>query len=93
MKYLEEESRYMLERQTIRQKFGERIRSQRHIMGISQEVLAFKCGLHRTYVGSIERGERNVSIENIFVLAISLSCEPSTLIPPLKETGKNQRCD
>jgi transcriptional regulator with XRE-family HTH domain len=45
--------------------------------------LAFRSGLHRTYVGSVERGERNLSLENIFVFAKALFCDASDLIPKL----------
>ncbi len=49
--------------------FAENLRSARVALGLSQERLADICGLHRTYVGSVERGERNVSIDNMEVLA------------------------
>jgi len=56
---------------------GKRIRSLREKTGMSQEELGFKAKLHRTYIGSIERGEQNVSMDNIAKLAkvfrISLS--------------------
>jgi len=45
--------------------FGEAIRNKRLEQGLSQEKLAELCGLHRTYIGGIERGERNVSLLNI----------------------------
>lgn len=48
--------------------------------GISQEVLADMAGLHRTYVGSIERSERNISIDNIAKLAAALGVSPSKLL-------------
>lgn len=49
---------------------------------MSQEALAHKAGLHRTYVGSIERGERNVSLDNIYVLAAALDLSPADLLHP-----------
>lgn len=69
------------EREAIRRMFGELLRKKRHIRGISQEELAFQSGLHRTYVGSVERGERNLSLENIFIFAKALQCQPHDLIP------------
>ena len=52
--------------------FGEKIRKIRIERGLSQEKLAFLSGLHRTYVGAIERGERNVSFKNIEKIAKTL---------------------
>jgi len=69
------------ERQAIRVGFGKLLREKRRKLGISQEELAFQSGLHRTYVGSVERGERNLSLENIFVFAKALKCYPTDLIP------------
>ncbi|MGC9504193.1 helix-turn-helix domain-containing protein [Baaleninema sp.] len=53
--------------------FGRRIRYFRKRLGLSQDGLADKASLHRTYVGAIERGERNVSLLNILRLADALS--------------------
>ena len=49
-------------------------------MGLTQEGLAELCELHRTYVGSIERGERNISLANIVVLARALHTTSSNLV-------------
>lgn len=51
---------------------GQRIRQLRKSKGYSQERLAEMCGVHRTYLGGIERGERNPSLENIAKIAIAL---------------------
>ena len=69
------------EREAIRKGFGKLLRGKRHDRKISQEELAFQSGLHRTYVGSVERGERNLSLENIFIFAKALRCAPKELIP------------
>ena len=57
---------------SIQQKFGNRVRKLRKSKGWSQEGFADQCGLHRTYIGAIERGERNVSLNNIHVIAKAL---------------------
>ena len=56
----------------IQQKFGNRVRMLRKSKGWSQEGFADQCGLHRTYIGAIERGERNVSLNNIHAIAKAL---------------------
>ena len=65
---------------TIHEKLGQEIRERRLAIGISQEELASAAGLHRTYIGSIERGERNVSLQNIVAIARALSASPSDLL-------------
>ena len=52
--------------------FGRRVRTLRKREGLSQERLALRCGLDRTYVGGVERGERNISIVNIEKIARAL---------------------
>ena len=53
--------------------FGERVLLLRRRQGLSQEQLARKSGLHRTYIGGVERGERNISLVNIHRLADALN--------------------
>lgn len=48
--------------------------------GLSQEGLADRAGLHRTYISSVERGRRNVSLQNIYVLAEALGVDPADLL-------------
>ncbi len=60
--------------------FGRAVRARRQAIGISQEELADRSGLHRTYVSDIERGVRNVSLNNIAKLAVALDCSPSELL-------------
>ena len=59
--------------------FGQRIRQLRLDKGWSQEDLADRAGLHRTYIGMVERGERNISLRNIAVLASALEMQISEL--------------
>lgn len=56
----------------VRVRFGKALRERRHKLGVSQEEFADMCGLDRTYVGGIERGERNVALINIEKLAKAL---------------------
>ncbi|HEX2039601.1 MAG TPA: helix-turn-helix transcriptional regulator [Acidimicrobiales bacterium] len=60
--------------------FGQRVRARRVELGLSQEALAQLAGLHRTYVGSLERGERNVALINILRLGRALEIDAGTLI-------------
>ena len=55
--------------------FGENIKKYRNELGLSQEELAEKSGLHRTYISSIERFQRNVSLENVQRIADALNVE------------------
>ena len=63
----------------IRIRFGRALRSRRGTLGMSQEEFADYCGLDRTYIGGIERGERNVSLVNIEKLAKALHIPLSEL--------------
>lgn len=59
--------------------FGDRVRALRIRAGLSQEALAEASGLHRTYVSSLERGQRNVGLDNILALAEALGVPASQL--------------
>lgn len=54
----------------------------RHEKGWSQEVLAFECGLHRTFVAHVERLSRNISLDNVERLAVALGVQPYELLKP-----------
>lgn len=64
----------------IQQEFGDKLRELRKQKGLSQEDLAFKSGLHRTYISDIERGSRNVSLKNIEKIAKALRITPKSLL-------------
>ncbi len=61
-------------------RLGQAVRLKRQELGVSQDDFAEKCGLHRTYIGSIERGERNVSLRNIVVIANAIGVSASELL-------------
>ena len=63
----------------ILKKFGERVRQLRKARGFSQQSFAAACGLDRTYIGGIERGERNVALRNIEMIARTLGLSVSEL--------------
>lgn len=64
--------------------FGDRLRRARRQAGLSQEALAHQAGLHRTYIGSVERGERNIALLNILTLATVLDADADTLLAGLR---------
>ena len=64
--------------------FADNMRELRMRAGVSQEMLAEKSGLHRTYIGSVERGERNIALLNILTLATVLDTDADTLLTGLR---------
>ena len=63
----------------VTKQLGKRIRKLRKEQKLSQEELGIKAQIHRTYIGSVERGEQNISIENIGKLSKALRCKPKDL--------------
>lgn len=63
----------------VKKRFGERMRQIRKENGISQEALALACGLDRSYIGGVERGERNISLINIYKIASALGIAAKVL--------------
>ncbi|MGO9413986.1 MAG: helix-turn-helix domain-containing protein [Syntrophobacteraceae bacterium] len=61
-------------------KFGQRVRQERTTRKLSQEQLAELAGVHRTYIGMIERGEKNITLESIEKLAKALELKPEELL-------------
>jgi transcriptional regulator with XRE-family HTH domain len=68
--------------------FGERVRERRNQLGDSQEKLAERAGLHWTFVGQVERGRRNLSLNNILKLAAALGIDPGDLMRGLKPNAE-----
>jgi len=67
--------------------FGKRVRALRQSMGISQEDLAERASLHRTYIGMIERGEKNITLSNIEKVATALEVTISELFDSREING------
>lgn len=63
--------------------FGRRVRERRQELGLSQEALAERAGLHWTYVGQVERGRRNLTLHNILKLAQGLDIDAGQLVSGL----------
>ena len=65
---------------TLRTRLGRAVRRLRTAAGYSQESFADACGLHRTYMGAVERGETNISLDNIERIARALRLSPAQLL-------------
>lgn len=63
----------------IKLKFGKRVRHFRQARGMSQEELAIRCELDRSYIGGVERGERNISLVNIQRISVALGIKTAEL--------------
>lgn len=67
--------------------FGLRLAEVRRAKGLSQERLALESGLARSYLGGVERGQRNIALLNIYRLADALGVAPASLLPPPSDTS------
>ncbi len=74
------ETSYTKKEQEFLIKLGNKIRQLRTNIGLSQEKLSFECNLDRTYIGSVERGERNISVINLKKIATALNTNLSELL-------------
>lgn len=63
---------------------GQRVRDRRHALGLSQEAMADQIGVHWTFLGQVERGQRNISLHNLLKLAHGLGVDPAALVEGLK---------
>jgi transcriptional regulator with XRE-family HTH domain len=79
----------MRSEQQILVEFGHRVRDLRKEMNLSQEDLAHNAGLHRTYIGMIERAEKNITLINIEKIAAALNVELAQLFKWQKEPSKH----
>lgn len=65
----------------LAKQLGASIRAKRKDLGISQDKLALECGVDRSYMGRIERGEVNITVDKLYQIAAQLDCEPASLLP------------
>lgn len=72
--------------QELARALGTKIREQRKAKGLSQDRFALMCGVDRSYMGRIERGEVNITVEKLYQLAQTLECDPASLLPNLIES-------
>jgi transcriptional regulator with XRE-family HTH domain len=71
---------------------GDRIRARREALGISQEAAADRAGVHWTFLGQVERGQRNLSFHNLLKVAVGVDADPAELVrgltPPEGKTAE-----
>lgn len=71
---------------------GERVRARRLKLGLSQEALADQAGIHWTFLGQVERGQRNINLHNLLKVAAGLGIDPAELVrglrPPAQKIAK-----
>lgn len=65
----------------LAKELGKKIRLARKAKGLSQDMLALICQIDRSYMGRIERGEVNLTVEKLYQIAENLECDPTQLLP------------
>ena len=76
--------KYMAWSSAVRSAFGSRMSALRRQLRVSQEELGLRCGLDPSFVGQVERGERNLSLESIYRIAHGLETLPANLLVPVE---------
>ena len=71
--------------------FGQMVREFRKARGFSQESFAYYCGLDRSYMGGVERGERNITLANMEIIITALQLKPSEFFAALDDYFANQK--
>lgn len=69
----------------ILKNFGAKVRHYRNLLGLSQEKFAEKANVHRTYIGTVERGETNITLVNVYKLAEALEVSVTQLLEEYKD--------
>jgi transcriptional regulator with XRE-family HTH domain len=70
----------------LQRRVGRNLRAYRQARGLSQEAFADELGLHRTYMGGVERGERNLTLKSLERLASQIDVDPLALLQPANDT-------
>ena len=73
----------------LAKQLGKNIREQRKKRGLSQDTLALECNLDRSYMGRIERGEVNITVEKLYQIIETLNCDPIAVLPHLSELSES----
>ncbi len=74
----------LMNKKKLLESFGNNVRARRNELGLSQEELADRAGIHRTYIGDVERGERNLSLANIYKISLALKIPMYTLFKKME---------
>jgi transcriptional regulator with XRE-family HTH domain len=76
-----------LQQRAFLEAVGRRVRQRREAQNLTQQELGERCGLHRTFIGSVERGERNVAVLNLRAIAVALRVPLAELFADEQDAG------